>query len=365
MQLTDYRNFAHGRHHWLAKRAGTTGVIALVSGEDLEVAKRTIALLPRDTAIARIRVPQVAEWATISAFVSVMHIVGLAGRARGVDPGRPGVPAFGRKIYNLNVWRSSRKAPSFLVSTERRAIERKLGVPIACVPAAEVAAYERAYDDFVFKLESQRFASLVLDYDGTLCSKHDRFRGVRREVAVQLNRILSAGICVGIATGRGKSVKRDLRTVLPRRFWASVLVGYYNGAEIGLLCDDSHPDSSSTPCAPLLSVVRCVQESQTIAVLADCEPRSMQVTIVPKSLLNWEQVWNAVQQIIHLLGRPGVRVVRSSHSMDVLAPGVSKRNLVRALEKKLVRSERGTTLCIGDLAPGPEMISNCCLENTL
>ena len=31
LQIADYRNFAHGRHHWLAKRASESAVLAFVS----------------------------------------------------------------------------------------------------------------------------------------------------------------------------------------------------------------------------------------------------------------------------------------------------------------------------------------------
>ena len=31
VQTADYRHFAHGRHHWLAKRGNETGVLALIT----------------------------------------------------------------------------------------------------------------------------------------------------------------------------------------------------------------------------------------------------------------------------------------------------------------------------------------------
>src|SRR5207244_3270959 len=46
-QLADYRNFAHGRHHWLAKRGTDTGVLAIVTDGDRELAESTLTLLPR------------------------------------------------------------------------------------------------------------------------------------------------------------------------------------------------------------------------------------------------------------------------------------------------------------------------------
>src|SRR5208282_6622887 len=41
VQLADYRNFAHGRHHWLARMADDTSVLILSSPEDRICADRT------------------------------------------------------------------------------------------------------------------------------------------------------------------------------------------------------------------------------------------------------------------------------------------------------------------------------------
>ena len=54
VQLADYRNFAHGRHHWLAKRGETSGVLAFISDEDRALAERTVALIPREIPLARL-----------------------------------------------------------------------------------------------------------------------------------------------------------------------------------------------------------------------------------------------------------------------------------------------------------------------
>ena len=47
LQIADYRNFAHGRHHWLAKRGETSAVLALVTDTDRALAERTLDLIPR------------------------------------------------------------------------------------------------------------------------------------------------------------------------------------------------------------------------------------------------------------------------------------------------------------------------------
>ncbi len=48
VQLADYRNFAHGRHHWLAKRGAASAVLAFVTADDRMLADRTLKLIPSD-----------------------------------------------------------------------------------------------------------------------------------------------------------------------------------------------------------------------------------------------------------------------------------------------------------------------------
>ena len=50
--------------------------------------------------------------------------------------------------------------------------------------------------------------------------------------------MLRAGAVVGLATGRGKSVRQALRDAVDERLWGKVIVGYYNGGDIGLVGDD-------------------------------------------------------------------------------------------------------------------------------
>ncbi len=46
-QLADYRNFGHGRHLWLAKRAAETVVVALVTPGTAAIAESTLKLFPK------------------------------------------------------------------------------------------------------------------------------------------------------------------------------------------------------------------------------------------------------------------------------------------------------------------------------
>jgi hypothetical protein len=96
IQLADFRNFAHGRHHWLAKYQSKTGVLAIFTHDERKLVEKTLRLIPQDTPVAKICVPGIGPAANIAALVVVFHLVSAAGQRRGIDPGRPGVPLFGR-----------------------------------------------------------------------------------------------------------------------------------------------------------------------------------------------------------------------------------------------------------------------------
>ena len=113
VQLADYRHFAHGRHHWLAKHPQTTGILAFVTPHDEEIASTTLKLIPANIPVHRVDLPFEGSTAGIAALAWGLHVVGSAGRARGINPGRPGVPGFGRRIYHL-------KAATSLSASTRR-----------------------------------------------------------------------------------------------------------------------------------------------------------------------------------------------------------------------------------------------------
>lgn len=54
VQITDFRNFAHGRHHWLDKRQAETAVLAFSTPEDRELADRTLQLLQKWKAVGKL-----------------------------------------------------------------------------------------------------------------------------------------------------------------------------------------------------------------------------------------------------------------------------------------------------------------------
>lgn len=353
VRVADYRNFAHGRHHWLAKRSDMSAVLAFVTPTEEDIASKTLAFVPASVPVLSMRIPQVGIVAGLAAVTQSLFIVGSAGRARGIDPGRPGVPGFGRKIYHLRAFNGRSAGDPPLLADEAAAIERKSRRSVALLAGhEELARWRQAYAAFVQSLSEATFRAIVFDYDGTLCDETDRHRGLSEEVGRTLTQFLKAGILLGIASGRGKSVRETLRAQVPKKYWRQVVVGYYNGGDIGLLDDGACPDGRARVNGVLRPIWQALQSHPDLSRLADFEPRLPQVKVEPKQVAFAEPLWAILQQVVHCQGISGITVVRSTHSMDVLAPGVSKR-LVLDRVSQLLGGCLGSVLCIGDRGQWP------------
>ncbi|MGO8671282.1 MAG: HAD hydrolase family protein [Capsulimonadaceae bacterium] len=351
-QVADYRNFAHGRHHWLARHGDASGVLAFVTPWDRELADKTLRLLPEEVAVLRVDLREDGVTGGLEALTLAVHLAGMAGEARGLDPGRPTVPAFGRKIYHL---RAMPSPPSFLEMNEAEvtAIERKARASIITLSAqGRLQSWREAHATFLHALRAASFGAVVFDYDGTLCDASERFTGQLHQVSQQITRLLESGISVGIATGRGKSVRKDLRQALnDSALWKRALVGYHNGSEIAFLDDDTQPPVGGNLDESLRSVEAAIRAHAWLTRIAKYEGKNRQITLEGVPAEAAEEAWEAVEELLREIGRPGVTALRSSHSIDVLAPGVSKRALVERL-RGTVRAAT-TILCIGDRGRWP------------
>jgi len=335
VQLSDYRNFAHGRHHWLAKNPNSA-VLALASDEECELAKRTLALLPQSipSLLMKTTLSGLASWVALQS--AVFDLVGRYGEAKNIDPGRPGVPEFGRRIYHLNAFRVSRR------HTKPAAIERKMKAWNQ-KDAGYWQQLERAYTAVCKRISETRFHGLILDYDGTICDHVDRFGRIPASTAKALTRLTTAGFSLGVATGRGKSVREALQAAIAKRQWRRVWIGYYNGGEVARLDDDTRPNTDR-PLVPELKIAAAALEK-----IADHDLklsiRPEQVTIESRIPLDVKDLWFRVVQCIEDAQIAGVKVVTSTRSVDVIPTATTKLALLRALEDARPNSR---FLCIGD-----------------
>jgi hydroxymethylpyrimidine pyrophosphatase-like HAD family hydrolase/D-arabinose 5-phosphate isomerase GutQ len=350
IQLADYRNFAHGRHHWLAQHAASTAVLAFAEDGD-EIARKTLALLPAVIPRWQASVHPGVRGALAGVCQSLL-LAFIAGECKALDPGRPHVPTFGRKLYHL------RAMPQLFAGIHPQSermnlgIERKTRLPVqTLLVRGQLDLWRRHYTNFVDRLAEAHLRAIVIDFDGTLCGPGRRLDGPSAVAMASLNAILDEGYTVAVATGRGKSVREVLLKFVDsdaRR--ARVLVGYHNGAEIASLADLDCPPSEPL-VAELVSVAEFLRSSSVILRNATVEAKGRQIAIELTPDGDARAVLVEATRAVRLntiCGR--IAVVASSHSVDVIAAGVSKLNVVAHLVKTLNLSDDGASsiLCIGD-----------------
>lgn len=350
LQVADYRNFAHGRHHWLAKRGDQTAIIAFIADEDRELATRTLALVPPDIPMARLDIAGPMTTAAIGSLIAALRITGWAGKARGIDPGRPGVPEFGRKLYNLPLPRVRSSVPAQLTDREAAAIARKTGlVPGERLHSESLDRWRSALRSFKKRLVATPFAAVVLDYDGTVVETRDRFSKPQEEVVGELARLAEGGARVAFATGRGVSLRRDLQASLPKALWPKIIVGYYNGADVSTLDDDQAPDGTAEVCDSLRALAAALRSHPELAEVAHQTDRKFQITLVPRQAIPENRLWDIAHEVILATGARG-KVTRSSHSVDIIADGISKLAVIQRLREELGEAP---ILTIGDRGRWP------------
>jgi hypothetical protein len=339
--VADYRNFGHGRHLWLARRAEETVVVALITPDVEELAERTLALVPRNVAVVRVATTNSGPAGTVDLLVRAFSLVAAFADATGEDPGRPSVPEFGRKLYALE---------SRVNVASTSAIARKLlRAPSAGTRLGSV--YEAGLAAFLDRLTAARIGAVVVDYDGTLCTREARFEPLRQDVAAACGELAAGGLLLGIATGRGRSVREALQKSLAPDLWPRVTIGYYNASEIGPLGDNKVPNREGLPSGPLADAYALMQEDEVLRGLVKFEPRSHQVSLEPCVRLDPRMLVSHVMMIVSRIRSGTVRVVASSHSVDVVTDTTTKQTLVDLLQRQL--PEGCAVLTIGDRGAWP------------
>ncbi len=343
--LSDYRNFGHGRHHWFDKKGDNSCVIALVTPVERELAYKTIGCLPKNIPVFFIETELETPAASIEMLIKAFHFVKELGVARGIDPGRPGVPSYGRLLYNLDYFKlTNRILPA--EKTLDVAVRRKLGSSgIENAPLWDY--YSEACQRFVKQLNKGRFTTLAFDYDGTLsASDHtSRFtKGLCDEIKNALLPLLENGAQIVVATGRGKSVGDSFKNSFNQKFWPQIKVGYYNGACLLILGEED--ELKKWKKKPFDSELKELEEELKLRLPAGCvgykfEERSLQLSIEGEmTQMESQLVYDTCREIIWDKQMKGIRVWRSSHSMDIV--------VYREVSKLQVIEDPEHTLCIGD-----------------
>ena len=341
LHTADFRNFGHGRHYWMAKRAEETGLLALVADDARLLADRTLGLIPEKVERRRIDFTGPLELTALSGLIASLFVSASAARLAKIDPGKPNVPSFGRRLYALGPRPFRRKLPEINKDT---AVRRKLR-------AAGVASdkwrhlFENAYQAVLERLFDTRVYAVVFDYDGTLCDADGRFNPLSANMGQALTRLWKGGVHIGIATGRGPSAGHAIRCSLPDAAWTDITIGYYNGSIIAKLSDDRDPIAVATPDDELSMAIR----QDPFFAEAKIRANAAQLTIQTNNPRDIRPGIERVQNILRDTGTVA-RVCASSHSIDVVHGHASKCAVVDAVS---THGDCGIVLRIGDKGAWP------------
>lgn len=346
VQRTDFRNFAHGRHVWLARHGNRTFVLALTSEQSRDAWAGIQRELPEYVPSAHLDFGRAGRAALFEAVLSSLSVVEAAGALKGVDPGRPGVAEFGRRIFERSDLR-------VVVARDDTSTRRKRRAEAQVDPPGRQSTdWPERRDEFIADLGGAEIRALVLDYDGTVVATHERLRPPRADIFDALVALADHGVLIGFATGRGGSVGEVLRAHVPARLHDSILVGYYNGAHVVPLAIDiekrpPHPDAA----VAAIHVRLCTEAGLFVGGwLPKCGP--LQITIPFDRLVAREKAVERITAVANALTSDGtslsvVRVLRSGHSIDICPTWASKLRVVEE-SRRLLGDAGATVLCVGD-----------------
>lgn len=316
-QLVDFRNFAHGRHYWVSDRKKTTSIIALVGNTEKKLADNTLRLLPEDIPVLRFDVNDDTAEGMIEAFHYVFEIVGEASAIKNIDPGKPHIEEFGKKLYHLNYDIGKKDCMSI---RRKNVVEMAAYRKVMKNQGVDLELYHKYSQMYFDNLHKRLYRGLIFDYDGTL---HDKGRadGAENEIFAKLNELLDKQIAIGIATGRGKSVRNELQKKISKKHWGKVLIAYYNGGVVGRLDDDSLPNKEAKKMPT--SFLNIIEKLQNMGV----ENNPYQLTLDKDKMGLTATEFSLLKEKI--LQEKGVKVMDTDHSIDIVPLDYSKRNIFR------------------------------------
>jgi HAD superfamily hydrolase (TIGR01484 family) len=327
-QLADLRSYAHGRHLWLADRPWDCAILALTEPSLGRLWESMKAHFPADVPTLAMPLRGASPRDLIAGLVAQMYLVSAVARRLGKDPGRPSVPQFGRNLYYVDL-------PALIpppTEASNGVEQSKYDVLGARWPSSRRhGSMRRARDAFCEALHKQRFRAIVFDYDGTLCSSQRNNSPPPKVVIDQLERLVRAEVIVGIASGRGGSVQECLQDSLSEDALKKIHLGLYNG---GWIADATTPPVKKNETSEFLShvtriIVRLKDLGVPIQEIKTTHP--YQVSVRFHEGLPTENMWFVIADALRQAGLDLARMVRSKHSVDILAAGVSKSQLIAHL----------------------------------
>lgn len=339
-ELTDYRQFAHGRHLQLAEVRSAPCFLAFYSANDKALCDSTLELFPREVPTIKVELPNDPILASLVSVIDSILITDILGQSQQRDPGQPVVSNFGRNIHALNV---TELLP--LADFEAISLRRKLRFNIN--QACQTAAWTTAALEFCERLRNASIRALACDFDGTFCDTDLRYEGLDERLISSIEDLARNGAIVGFASGRGDSLYDDLRKKLSSDTWSKIVIGYYSGSIIASLDSEKFEEPAGDPRFDDLE-----QWLKDVGILANLattpKKRGGQMSL---RMQNFGAKHRAVAGIRHWIRRgdhSGWRVFCSGHSIDVITENVGKEKVVRAIAHYANANPISEILRIGD-----------------
>ncbi|OAI12784.1 hypothetical protein A1507_18620 [Methylomonas koyamae] len=333
-ELCDYRQFAHGRHLQFTSPK-TPLVVAFTSLQDKRLSEMTLSLLPHHVPILKVDLPEDPVLAEIIGTIDAMLVTEILADIQDIDPGQPYVPKFGSEIYGLDI----RELLPQKKQNDNPAVEFKF----RCTDKN----YVHHGIEFLRQLEAARFKAIVCDFDGTFCDTARRYEGLDEKLVPEVERLLSGGITLGFATGRGDSLYNDLRKKLNPLFWHKVPLGLYSGSYILSLDTENltfPPEDSRFQ--ELLSWLDTIGLLHRLEAKPKIMSNQMGIRITGHS--DYLQTLAAIRYWITDTGKIGWRAYCSGHSIDVITENAGKAVVVQAVAEQTDSDPRHEILRIGD-----------------
>ena len=176
VQLADFRNFAHGRHHWLAKRGGESGVLAMLTNEDRQLGEALLELLPAAVPVVRLAAPGQDTVAALAALAQVFMVAGMPGEPEASTPATPAFPRSGGRFTTCPPSGPPRSVTARRPLPWRRPSSGRAGrVSPRLSPKGHFPGGSPRMPTSSGQLNAATFRGIILDYDGTLCDEAHRF----------------------------------------------------------------------------------------------------------------------------------------------------------------------------------------------
>lgn len=347
-EITNFRQFAHGRHLQLAQEDSRlpTVVVAHTKPEE-SLAKATIRNFPPSISYTEVLIlGESSVERNVSSLVNAFVVTETVGKSANIDPGQPEVPEFGRKIYAQNVAEFSQTSSSeSLISV---AIKRKIN--FARIENDDLVLFVNKAKGYVNLLEKCRFKALICDFDGTLCNAHQRYSGINIEVAERLTKLLQNGLYLGVATGRGNSVVKNLKEIIPKSLWSQIWIGRYSGSAVERLDGTFETPTLNSDLKLALEYLKTTTLRNYANISDDKRVRikAGQLSIAVSEHFVAERIASVIREWFSKTNRTGWRVFTSGHSVDILDENTTKLNVINHMAKCLKLDPESEFVRIGD-----------------